>query len=82
MSNGLAIESPHAADSSATQLPSGRIGNPLTRSRQAKFVVVHGGARDSYQLAQALSDAGMLEALVTDLFWPADSPRSRPICSQ
>ena len=35
-------------------------------------VLVHGGARDSYQLAQALSEAGMLETLVTDLFWPGD----------
>lgn len=38
----------------------------------SRFVVVHGGARDAYQLARALSDADMLEVLVTDLFWPAD----------
>lgn len=38
-----------------------------------KFVVVHGGARDGYQLALALQEHGLLEALVTDLFWPADS---------
>lgn len=38
----------------------------------AKFVVVHSGARDAYQVARAFSEAGMLEALVTDLFWPAD----------
>jgi glycosyltransferase involved in cell wall biosynthesis len=37
-----------------------------------RAVVVHGGARDSYQVALALSEAGLLEALVTDLFWPAD----------
>ena len=37
-----------------------------------KAVVVHGGARDSYQLALGLSEAGSLESLVTDLFWPAD----------
>ena len=35
-------------------------------------VVVHAGARDAYQLALALSEAGLLEALVTDLFWTAD----------
>lgn len=35
-------------------------------------VVVHAGARDSYQLALALSEAGLLESLVTDLFWPRD----------
>ena len=39
-----------------------------------KAVLVHGGARDSYQLARALSEAGMLETLVTDLFWPGDRP--------
>ena len=41
------------------------------RQRQ-KSVVVHSGARDGYQLAQALSEAGMLDTLVTDLFWPSD----------
>ena len=39
----------------------------------ARIVVVHGGARDNYQLARALEENGMLEALVTDLFWPADA---------
>lgn len=34
-----------------------------------KVVVVHRGARDSYQVARALRDAGMLEKLVTDLYW-------------
>ena len=37
-----------------------------------KAVVVHAGARDSYQLALGLSEAGTLESLVTDLFWPSD----------
>ncbi len=41
---------------------------PSTR----KTVVVQSGARDAYQVARALAEAGMLEALVTDLFWPAD----------
>ena len=40
----------------------------------SKAVVVHAGARDAYQLALALSEAGLLEALVTDLFWPSDRP--------
>lgn len=39
-----------------------------------KVVTVHRGARDNYQVARGLSDAGMLEALVTDLYWPAESP--------
>ncbi len=48
---------------------------PVTAARPAeKVVVVHGGARDAYQVARALSDAGLLEALITDLFWPADRP--------
>ena len=37
-----------------------------------RAVVVHAGARDAYQLALALSEAGLLEALVTDLFWTGD----------
>jgi glycosyltransferase involved in cell wall biosynthesis len=37
-----------------------------------KVVTVHRGARDGYQVARGLHDAGMLEALVTDLYWPAD----------
>ena len=43
----------------------------------SKAVLVHAGARDSYQLALALSEAGILETLVTDLFWPADRPWAR-----
>ena len=38
-----------------------------------KVIVVHGGARDAYQLAIGLAEAGLLEALVTDLFWSEDS---------
>ncbi len=37
-----------------------------------KAVLVHGGARDAYQMALALCEAGLLEMLVTDLFWPED----------
>lgn len=51
-----------------------------TRTRSSdpnKVVVVHGGARDAYQVAQALSEAGLLQTLVTDLFWPADRPWAR-----
>ena len=43
----------------------------------SKIVVVHGGARDNYQLALALHECGLLEALVTDLFWPADAAWAR-----
>ncbi|GAA3757242.1 glycosyltransferase family 4 protein [Terriglobus aquaticus] len=37
-------------------------------SNQWQFVLVHGGARDSYQVALALHEAGLLRTLVTDLF--------------
>ena len=39
---------------------------------QVKTVVVHRGARDGYQVARALAERGLLEALVTDLYWPSD----------
>jgi glycosyltransferase involved in cell wall biosynthesis len=42
-----------------------------------KVVTVHRGARDSYQVARGLSDAGMLDTLVTDLYWPAERPWAR-----
>ncbi len=39
-----------------------------------RAVVVHAGARDAYQVALALQEAGLLETLVTDLFWPDNFP--------
>jgi glycosyltransferase involved in cell wall biosynthesis len=44
-----------------------------------KVVTVHRGARDNYQVARALSEAGMLETLVTDLYWPADHSWARAV---
>ncbi len=44
---------------------------PLPENRK-RVVVVHRGARDAYQVAAALSQAGLLERLVTDLYWPSD----------
>jgi glycosyltransferase involved in cell wall biosynthesis len=35
-----------------------------------KAVTVHRGARDGYHVARALQEAGLLERLVTDLYWP------------
>ena len=35
-----------------------------------RFVVVHNGSRDGYQVAAALAEAGLLECLVTDLYAP------------
>jgi glycosyltransferase involved in cell wall biosynthesis len=37
-------------------------------------IVVHRGARDNYQVALALHEAGLLDTLVTDLHWPAGEP--------
>jgi glycosyltransferase involved in cell wall biosynthesis len=37
-----------------------------------KAVAVHRGSRDGYQVARALHDAGLLETLVTDLYWPSE----------
>src|SRR6267154_2555704 len=37
-----------------------------------RVVVAHRGARDLYQTARALQETALLEALVTDLYWPAD----------
>lgn len=45
-----------------------------------KAVVVHAGARDAYQLALALSERSLLDALVTDLFWPSDTRWARHLC--
>jgi glycosyltransferase involved in cell wall biosynthesis len=42
-----------------------------------KVVTVHRGSRDGYQVASALEEAGLLEALVTDLYWPADRAWAR-----
>jgi glycosyltransferase involved in cell wall biosynthesis len=44
-----------------------------------KVVTVHRGARDGYQVSRALSEAGLLENLVTDLYWPADWTAARAV---
>lgn len=43
-------------------------------SSRRRVVVVHRGARDAYQVSAALASAGLLEKLVTDLYWPGDRP--------
>ncbi len=67
----------------ATQMlapkPESTVGDSKTvvaRRTQRKAALVHAGARDAYQLALALAEAGMLGMFFTDLFWPAD--RSLP----
>ncbi|MBV9224090.1 MAG: glycosyltransferase family 4 protein [Acidobacteriaceae bacterium] len=43
-----------------------------TFNPSSKAVIVHRGARDAYQVSRALAEAGLLESLVTDLYWPQD----------
>ncbi len=52
---------------------------PATQSR--RVVVVHRGARDAYQVSAALAHAGLLERLVTDLYWPHDRQWTARIAS-
>ena len=42
-----------------------------------RMVLVQSGARDAYQVGLALEEAGLLEEMVTDLFWPADRAWAR-----
>jgi glycosyltransferase involved in cell wall biosynthesis len=41
------------------------------------IIVAHSGPRDAYQVALALSEAGRLDGLVTDLYWPHDWSAAR-----
>lgn len=44
-----------------------------TASEEAiRVVVAHRSARDNYETARAMEEAGLLETLVTDLYWPGD----------
>lgn len=45
---------------------------PLHASRGPRWVTVFNGARDAYQAAVALQEAGVLEGLVTDWYSPLD----------
>lgn len=55
---------------------------PMEQSRlnpNSKAVVVHRGARDAYQVSRALAESGLLETLVTDLYWPDDRAWARTL---
>ena len=58
---------------------SGHARHPKDWPKQARqrVVLVQSGARDAYQVALALEQAGLLEEMITDLFWPADRPWAR-----
>lgn len=55
--------------------------NYASPSARRQVVIVHAGARDSYQLALAMSEAGMLKALVTDLYSLEDRKWTRTLHS-
>src|SRR5437764_4388937 len=40
-------------------------------NEEIKAVIAFAGARDNYQLPLSLSEAGLLEAFVTNMYWPA-----------
>ncbi|MBK8985795.1 MAG: glycosyltransferase family 4 protein [Chloroflexi bacterium] len=50
------------------------IENNISVTRLQRVVVVHAGNRDHYQVALALYEAGLLEKLVTDVYFPLDQP--------
>jgi glycosyltransferase involved in cell wall biosynthesis len=65
------MQGPHDPNSDAVlQQVSGR--SKLSRTRPRKFVVVHRGARDGYEVAAALAEAGLLDRLITDFYYPHD----------
>jgi glycosyltransferase involved in cell wall biosynthesis len=51
----------------------------IARRAPSRAVVVHSGGRDGYQLALALAGAGLLEKLVTDLYWSEDGAVTRAL---
>ncbi len=69
MANALSMRTTRPADATTS-----RAGSP---SFVRKVVVVHSGARDRYQVALGLSQAGLLQCLVTDFFWSEDTPVRR-----
>ena len=52
-------------------------GFAIVKAKFMKVVVVHRGARDGYQTALAMAEAGQLERLVTDLYWSEGSGLAR-----
>ncbi len=70
--------------STSVQLGPHTLAAPGVKPRRAagvpatgKVVVVHSGARDRYQVALALSQAGLLHCLVTDFFWSEETRLGR-----
>src|ERR1700678_2692234 len=68
----IACKEPEAALAGMQRAQSSRHRPARDGSALLKTTVVHSGARDGYQVARALYEAGMLQELVTDLYWPFD----------
>ncbi len=64
--------SAHLGSHTLVSRPSARHSRGIVPTR-GKVVVVHSGARDRYQVALALSQAGLLQYLVTDFFWSEEA---------
>src|SRR5579875_1081595 len=72
----LVVDQPSAENTKGEVRPLMPSAPVRTGPRSAeRAVVVHAGARDAYQVALALSEHGMLEALVTDLFWADETDK-------
>ncbi len=63
-----------SSSASQTQPSTATVSYATADKPSRKAIVVHAGARDSYQLALALQEHGLLDRLFTDLFWPAHAP--------
>uniref|UniRef100_Q01XK5 Glycosyl transferase, group 1 n=1 Tax=Solibacter usitatus (strain Ellin6076) TaxID=234267 RepID=Q01XK5_SOLUE len=46
-----------------------QLGHRMSSANTPKAIVVHAGARDSYQVAQSLLEVGLLDQLVTNVYW-------------
>lgn len=49
----------------------------MQEKQRSQFVLVHGGARDGYQVAQALAAADLLDVVITDFAWLPNRPWMR-----
>jgi glycosyltransferase involved in cell wall biosynthesis len=52
----------------------------MNENSEKKFIVVHAGRRDDYQIALALNEKGFLKYLVTEFYSPFDSYIGKKLC--
>lgn len=63
---------PDGREGEEHQLTSNTVSSQINNSKPTRAVVVHAGNRDRYQVALGLEEAGLLEKLVTDVYFPLD----------